>query len=288
MISGGGGYSPGMSNDLGMNVEAPRAAADDHRVGWALPSVRLPLWPPAAWPVSWRAVSYLVAGFVSLVAISTLLGWVVTEFLAPTRLGTTEADLSAWLERRRTPTLDRLTHIASFVGDSVPKTILLWTMAVTLVAVYRRLDLAAFVVATLELQRTVYVMVRGFIGRARPDVEHLDVSPANASFPSGHAASATVLALAVWLMSRQLVRSARVRRAVDVLVPVWIVGMATIRVYRGMHYATDVVAGIALGAAATVIGVVVTRRAVADAVERVEHRTGLGCRAASDAAADTL
>jgi membrane-associated phospholipid phosphatase len=86
------------------------------------------------------------------------------------------------------------------------------------------------------------------VDRRRPPVSHLDQAPPTSSFPFGHTA----------VLASERARSALVRRlalALAVLIPL---AVATARVYRGMHYLTDVVGGILLGAVwllATVHGI---------------------------------
>ena len=61
------------------------------------------------------------------------------------------------------------------------------------------------------------------------------------SFPSGHATSSMALAVALWLNYR--------RRWLTALSVGWSLCVCLSRVYEGVHYPTDVAAGIVLGAA---------------------------------------
>ncbi len=79
--------------------------------------------------------------------------------------------------------------------------------------------------------------VKDAVPRARPHVSHLVALPSSGSFPSGHAATsfacATVLAAAV----------PRGRVAFGLLAA----AIAYSRLYNGVHYPLDVLAGAALG-----------------------------------------
>jgi membrane-associated phospholipid phosphatase len=72
---------------------------------------------------------------------------------------------------------------------------------------------------------------------ADPTLDPIGLVPASASFPSGHAATAFAAAVAVGLIHPRL------RRPLLALAAV----VALSRVYLGVHYLTDVVAGAALG-----------------------------------------
>lgn len=48
----------------------------------------------------------------------------------------------------------------------------------------------------ITLQATIFVTVSAVIGRARPDVPHLDPAPPTSSYPSGHVGAYDVARLA--------------------------------------------------------------------------------------------
>jgi undecaprenyl-diphosphatase len=84
-------------------------------------------------------------------------------------------------------------------------------------------------------------VVKPFVERARPfevvEIQLIDARPASASFPSGHAAMAAAGALALTRMWPHCA---------------WVVGpvaalIALSRIYLGVHWPSDVLAGSALG-----------------------------------------
>lgn len=106
----------------------------------------------------------------------------------------------------------------------------------------RRLPRATFAALGAVGAAGVAVTVfKELFDRARPPVagiEAVGAIPASASFPSGHSATAFAAAVAVGLFYPRL------RRPLLALAAV----VALSRVYLGVHYATDVVAGSLLGA----------------------------------------
>jgi undecaprenyl-diphosphatase len=91
--------------------------------------------------------------------------------------------------------------------------------------------------------------LKTLFGRARPDLVPPAVEVASASFPSAHA----MLSAVVYLTLGTLVAQVQVRRRVKGFVIACAVLLALLvgasRVYLGVHYPTDVLAGWAVGAA---------------------------------------
>lgn len=79
------------------------------------------------------------------------------------------------------------------------------------------------------------------------------------AFPSDHAVMAGAVAAGLWLVSRRLGVAATAAAVV----------MAAARVYVGAHWPGDVLAGLVLGAAVTVLGYLLLRRLLAAIVGRL-------------------
>jgi undecaprenyl-diphosphatase len=102
--------------------------------------------------------------------------------------------------------------------------------------------------------------LKAFIARARPDLLDPLVEERGFSFPSGHSALGMVAwgVLAVLVMRSRLPRN--VRLAVVAALGVLIVLIGLSRVWLGVHYPTDVLAGWAAGAVIVLLYARLTRR----------------------------
>ncbi len=189
----------------------------------------------------------LAVGAVSTTLLLLILGTVVTSaFSHPDE--SWDGTVLRWLAEHRTAVLDW----GSATGSALANT--QTVVAVGLVAfVALRLWLGRWreswlIAAAVLGELWIFLVVTAVVERARPDVAQLDAAPPTSSFPSGHTAAAVALygSLALVIMVR-LGAANRHRWWLLVLfaVPV-IVGAA--RLYRGMHFLSDVVCGLLGGA----------------------------------------
>lgn len=108
----------------------------------------------------------------------------------------------------------------------------------------RRPRAAAAGLLAVGVAALLVTVFKDLFDRARPPLadgtlDPIGIVPASASFPSGHAATAFAAAVAIGLVHPRL------RRPLLALAVV----VALSRVYLGVHYALDVLAGTALGVA---------------------------------------
>jgi membrane-associated phospholipid phosphatase len=108
--------------------------------------------------------------------------------------------------------------------------------------------LAAWALVTIAVAGVLEAAVKSLVGRARPVVPAPVAHAPGASFPSGHALTATVgSAVIVLLLTPFLGRAGRV--AAWTAAVVVSVASGAFRVLLGVHYLSDVTAGWVLGAA---------------------------------------
>ncbi len=220
------------------------------------------------WPYSWESLAWFAAAFVALTALFTLTGWAVVNWFEPTSLGQAEADLNVWLEEERTSTLNTVATLASVPSDTPVKIGLMAVLLVAFPLIWKRWHDWAFLLGALILEVSVYGLSSWIVGRPRPDVERLSSAPTE-SFPSGHVAAALTfyvgLALIVsWHTERRDLRT--LAWTVGTIIPI---AMIASRLYLGMHYVTDVIGGLVLGALSLWAALWIARRGVAETAD--EH-----------------
>ena len=164
-----------------------------------------------------------------------------------------DLDVMNVMHDRRGPVLDVLMISLSVIGGAVGLTVIVAVLVVALVRRGRRAD-AAFLVVAVGGAAVIEFVAKLAFARPRPELwDHL-YPAAGYSFPSGHAMSATALAVAV----AALTRDARRRRWAIAGGALFALGVGVSRVYLGVHYPSDVLAGWCAGLA-WVSGLVLVR-----------------------------
>lgn len=233
--------------------QAPMAVdTSEHEEGISLPP----------WPLRGRALLEVAAAYGGLVIVGLVLGWVLLGPLAGSGLASTDESVAIWLEGVRTDQWNQLTDLGSALSNTSTIIMALVILISSFVLFWRRWREALMLGLALLLESSVFLTVSLTVGRERPPVDPLDVSPPTASFPSGHtgAAFAFYIAIAVivfWNTKHPLPRALAVAGAT--LVPPIV---AVSRMYRGMHFLTDIVVGALLGVACVLISIGIVMRAI--------------------------
>ncbi len=143
------------------------------------------------------------------------------------------------------PGLITATRIVTDLGSPVSVDVLTG-VAVVLMLVRRRVRAAVYLVAVRVVELGIETGLKYAIDRPRPAEAAALVTASNSSFPSGHAAGTATLCVSLLLCTSPPVR--RTTRVVVVIVAAVIcLAVATSRVALGVHYPSDVLAGLVLG-----------------------------------------
>jgi undecaprenyl-diphosphatase len=189
----------------------------------------------------------LVGAGVLLWAATAGVGFLLVHTLTPSVITRWDNSVSEWFFMRRTATLNQLTLLGTGLADTMT-CITVTAMAVVVLGLWLgRWRESVVVVAAIEGELLIFLMVTATVGRLRPVVPHLDAAPPTSSFPSGHTGAAVALYGCIAVIVLRNIRRrwlALTLVALCLAVPV-VVGLS--RIYRGMHFPTDVLAGAIAG-----------------------------------------
>lgn len=131
-----------------------------------------------------------------------------------------------------------------------------------LAVVWRMPRIALWLIITVVLEVIVAPGAKAIAGRPRPEWADAVTTIGGSSFPSGHAAGAGMFATAMILLTLVVMRRGTWARRL--ILALWVALALLIsvgRLYLGVHYPTDVIVGLCLGAlTALVPWIVITHR----------------------------
>jgi membrane-associated phospholipid phosphatase len=209
--------------------------------GWALVH-RLP-----AYEVAGLA---LLAGSAVVVALAAGFTAILEDVLEGDGIAGIDQPAAVWAASHRDAWLTAALRVATHAGDPVPLAALA-ALTCAVVAWRGRSWLPALLaVAGVGGIALVIVVAKALVIRNRPHVSFAVLVENGYSFPSGHAAGAASIALlCAWMLTRWLIT----RWTGRVIVWTVVIGLAAVigfsRVYLGVHFVSDVMAGWLLGAA---------------------------------------
>jgi undecaprenyl-diphosphatase len=187
----------------------------------------------------------VIAGFVLAALILAGIGWLVTgpykQFVA-----SFDATIRYAMRQIQSPMWTALFLAVTKLGSTLYLTIIGVAAGVAFIILRRFRSLMLFILA-MGGQAILHHGCKWFFARPRPSALINYQTVESLSFPSGHAiASLCLYGMIAWIMTERF-ESAAVKAVVGIftIIFVFLIGMS--RVYIGVHYATDVLAGFLAG-----------------------------------------
>ncbi|MFC0314441.1 phosphatase PAP2 family protein [Gordonia phosphorivorans] len=180
-----------------------------------------------------------------------------------------------WVLSIRAEPWNSLWQLVTVFGDTL--TLTLVTIGVFVLAwLGDRIDLAALIAVGGISGYVVMVLLKGAFGRSRPPVVDRLVEVGTLSFPSGHAMMSTVIFGLTAVIVYRLYPWVRGHPGILFVAPGLALVIGVSRVYLGAHWASDVLAGWAIGVVWVALCLLAHRQIVRWVQLRTQQPTAAG------------
>ncbi|MDQ6788392.1 MAG: phosphatase PAP2 family protein [Acidobacteriota bacterium] len=188
-----------------------------------------------------RLLLGLIAAIISLV----LFGWLAEEIFEGATISFDENVRNA-VHATATPMLTEAMKIFTFLGSTVFLAGLFVVVAAALYYLKRKRALVLFTIAMVG-EVILLTALKASFHRARPDPFFEYALPSSFSFPSGHSLSSFCFyGILAWLVTARM-ENRNLKILVWMLAAALVLLIGLSRVYLGVHYPSDVLAGYAAG-----------------------------------------
>jgi undecaprenyl-diphosphatase len=206
-----------------------------------------------------RGIGTVAKNFYATLGIFLLAGasvaiagtYAFARFASHVRSGRTQAFDEAvlrWIAEHRSPTLEPIMLELTFLGTGIVVMTIVAVSAMFLALTNHRYSAVLLLISTAGGLVLNSLLKMGF-GRPRPQIFDWGTHVVSSSFPSGHAMGAAVAYGTVAYLAARLQKSHSSRVLTMLLAAAVIVLIAITRLYLGVHYPSDVFAGIIIGLA---------------------------------------
>ena len=190
--------------------------------------------------------------FVVLVALLIVVGGInifieLTDTLSMDTLKTYDQQITDYVLSFRTPTLTKYFLYMTYLGDIYGYLLVLGIYLGVSIFVFKKGKYIAQTFLVLLLATVSNMVLKRFVDRARPGIEHL-VSVETLSYPSGHAMSSMAFYGFLIYLSYNLKIKKIHKAPILISLAIIILSIGLSRIYLGAHYPSDNVGGYIAGA----------------------------------------
>ena len=170
----------------------------------------------------------------------------LTATLQTETLANFDDRITQYLVSNRNPALTAYFKFVTDIGDVNGYLIVLAISILLTVFVVKRWKYIGQIAIVLVLATISNMMLKRFIDRARPGIEHLVVVK-SLSYPSGHAMSAMAFyGFLIYLISKLKINGI-LKSIIIIFLAILILSIGISRIYLGVHFPSDVVGGFIAG-----------------------------------------
>ena len=170
----------------------------------------------------------------------------LTDTLKTETLATYDQNITNYIISYRSPALTDYFIFVTNIGDVYGYLIVIVCTLLISILKFKRWKYVAQITIVLALSAVSNMILKRFIDRARPGIEHL-VSVETLSYPSGHAMSAMAFYGFVIYLFYRFKMNLFLKWIVMIIFLLLILSIGISRIYLGVHYPSDIAGGFIAG-----------------------------------------
>ncbi|HEX8942535.1 MAG TPA: phosphatase PAP2 family protein [Gemmatimonadaceae bacterium] len=184
-------------------------------------------------------------------AVAIVLTWAFSEIAERVRAGSTQGIDDAvmhWMAAHQSPGVQSVMLEITALGTSAVVAMIVFIAGLFLWLNHHKHSAILLIAATLGGMVLDGLLKIGF-NRPRPQIFHWGTQVVSSSFPSGHAMASTIVYGTVAYLAARLQQNVTSRILTMAMAGVIILLICSSRLYLGVHYPSDVLAGVVIGLA---------------------------------------
>lgn len=148
------------------------------------------------------------------------------------------------VEKLRTDTLTKIMKVITFFGDAIS----IITLTILSIIFVKNKNNKIFIGVNAVLITLLNLLIKNLVKRPRPEGFRI-ISESGYSFPSGHSMVSTAFYGLFIYLAYKYIKNKKLKYFICTILSILIVLIGTSRVYLGVHYGSDVIAGFVLSIA---------------------------------------
>jgi membrane-associated phospholipid phosphatase len=204
-----------------------------------------------------KEIKWYGEGYVALL-ISIVVGIIIgslalngflelTDRLRQENLGPFDEKVTSFIYNYRSEKMTNFVTVITDMGDVLAYSIIIVAVAIWFLIDKRSIRwlIQSFIILTST--SLLNILIKHYISRPRPDIDMRLVEASSYSYPSGHSMCALAFYGFLIYLAYKKVEHKWIKFLAFIFLPLLILGIGASRVYLGVHFPSDVIAGFAAG-----------------------------------------
>ncbi|MGB5822171.1 MAG: phosphatase PAP2 family protein [Saonia sp.] len=196
----------------------------------------------------YQKLPYIITVVIALVLVLGCINLFVelTATLKTETLASYDHQITQYVIAHRSPSITKYFKFMTEVGDVNGYLIVLGISVLLTILVFKRWKYIAQITLVLLLATISNMMLKRFIDRARPGIEHLVVVK-TLSYPSGHAMSAMAFYGFLMYLVYKFKMNIILKSVLFIFLILFVLSIGISRIYLGVHFPSDIAGGFIAG-----------------------------------------